>query len=182
VRRTYRYRLGSASIDGRTLANAKYKVKQKLNSQVVLSDLGNKNPLRGGSSSRAGCQYGWDGRGYVYALLAYNRSHVHSEPNAGLHSHFRGVFWTDEDRSAFVNWIAANPTAGDVIQGSGGLRKVRWVAPGVGKRGGARVITYAMLGDGQVWLLVAYTKAKFDSLPTKFLVELRKEIDNAKKN
>jgi len=92
------------------------------------------------------------------------------------------AFWTDEDRSDFVNWIAANPTAGDVIQGSGGLRKVRWGVPGMGKRGGARVITYALLDDGEVWLLVAYTKAKFDALPTGFLIELRKEIDDAKKH
>lgn len=87
-------------------------------------------------------------------------------------------FWDDEDRAAFVTFIAANPTAGDVIVGSGGLRKVRWAAQGRGKRGGARVITYAQLRSGEVWLLVGYTKAKFDNLPTDFLVALRKEIDN----
>ena len=91
-------------------------------------------------------------------------------------------FWTDEQRSAFINWIAANPTAGDLIVGSGGLRKVRWVAGGAGKRGGARVITYAMQGDDNVWLLAGYTKAKFDNLPTDFLVALRKEIDDATQN
>jgi hypothetical protein len=92
------------------------------------------------------------------------------------------AFWTDEQRSDFINWIAANPAAGDLIVGSGGLRKVRWAVPGSGKSGGARVITYAILDDGEVWLLVAYSKAKFDTLPTKFLIELRKEIDHAKKN
>jgi hypothetical protein len=91
-------------------------------------------------------------------------------------------FWNDEVRSAFVNWIAANPMAGDVIVGSGGLRKVRWAVPGSGKSGGARVITYALLEDGQVWLLVGYNKSKFDSLPTKFLVELRKELEDAQKD
>ena len=88
------------------------------------------------------------------------------------------AFWGDEDRAAFVTFIAANPLAGDVIAGSGGLRKVRWQAPGRGRRGGARVITYAQLCDGRVWLLVGYTKAKFDNLPTEFLVALRKEIDD----
>ncbi len=87
-------------------------------------------------------------------------------------------FWGDAERAEFVAFIAADPLAGDVIVGGGGLRKVRWAASGRGKRGGARVITYAQLEDGQVWLLVGYTKAKFDNLPTEFLVALRKEIDD----
>ena len=37
--------------------------------------------------------------------------------------------WIDEDRYAFVNFIAANPDAGDVIPGTGGLRKIRWSRP-----------------------------------------------------
>ena len=44
--------------------------------------------------------------------------------------------------------------------------------------GGARVITYAQLEDGRIWLLVGYAKAKFDNLPTEFLVALRKEIED----
>ncbi|WP_347989667.1 hypothetical protein [Methylomonas sp. AM2-LC] len=48
--------------------------------------------------------------------------------------------WTDSERVAFKFWIADNPLAGDVIPGTGGLRKVRWSAYGKGKRGGARVI------------------------------------------
>ena len=87
--------------------------------------------------------------------------------------------WGEGDRVTFINWMATNPTAGDVIVGSGGLRKVRWSRPGQGKRGGVRVITYALAEDGQVWLLIGYTKAKFDNLPTEFLVALRKEIHDA---
>ena len=86
--------------------------------------------------------------------------------------------WGEGERVAFINWSATNPTVGDVIVGSGGLRKVRWSRPGQGKRGGVRVITYALAEDGQVWLLIGYTKAKFDNLPTDFLVTLRKEIDD----
>lgn len=33
--------------------------------------------------------------------------------------------WTDAEREAFISWIAENPLAGDVIQGTGGLRKIR---------------------------------------------------------
>ncbi len=76
--------------------------------------------------------------------------------------------WSDEERQAFINFIAANPEAGDIIRGSGGCRKVRWSRGGMGKRGGARVI-YFLADDTTIWLLIVYTKAKFDNLPTAFL-------------
>lgn len=86
--------------------------------------------------------------------------------------------WNEADLDAFKVWLANNPTAGDVIAGSGGLRKLRWSRAGMGKRGGARVIYYNVLADGVIALLLVYTKAKFDNLPTDFLVQLRKEFDN----
>lgn len=49
--------------------------------------------------------------------------------------------WDEEERSAFVDFIAANPEAGDVIPDTGGIRKLRWSRPGTGKRGGVRVIS-----------------------------------------
>ena len=86
--------------------------------------------------------------------------------------------WNDAERQAFVNWIAANPEAGDTIAGSGGCRKVRWAASNRGKRGGARVI-YFLHVDETVWLLIVYTKAKFDNLPTSFVAQLRKAVQDA---
>lgn len=50
------------------------------------------------------------------------------------------MVWSDEERVEFINWIAANPLAGDVIPNSGGCRKVRWSRDGMGKRSGVRVI------------------------------------------
>jgi hypothetical protein len=50
--------------------------------------------------------------------------------------------WDDRDRESFVNFIAANPEAGDVIPETGGVRKVRWARSGTGKSGGARVIYF----------------------------------------
>ena len=91
----------------------------------------------------------------------------------------RGI-WSEEDLDAFKVWLAGDPLAGDVIAGSGGLRKVRWSRAGVGKRGGARVIYYNQLADGTVALLMIYTKAKFDNLPTEFLLRLKKEFEDAK--
>jgi hypothetical protein len=85
--------------------------------------------------------------------------------------------WTMEERDEFIAWIANNPTAGDVIPGTGGLRKVRWSRAGMGKRGGARVIYYNVARDGVIWLLIAYTKTKYDNLPKPFLNQLREAID-----
>src|ERR1700722_11957091 len=44
----------------------------------------------------------------------------------------------DEDYSDLQQFLVSQPDAGDVIQGTGGLRKVRWVTAGKGKRGGTR--------------------------------------------
>jgi len=86
--------------------------------------------------------------------------------------------WSDAERLDFINWIAANPEAGDVIPRSGGCRKVRWAVSGAGKRGGARVI-YFLEQAHTIWLLIVYRKAKFDNLPTDFLAELKKGIEDA---
>lgn len=81
--------------------------------------------------------------------------------------------WSDEEREAFKIWIARNPDAGKVIPNTGGLRKVRWSADGKGKLGGARVIYFNRLENGVIVLLIVYTKAKFDNLPTAFLKQLK---------
>ena len=86
--------------------------------------------------------------------------------------------WTEAEREEFISFIAAKPEAGDLIRGSGGCRKVRWATTGQGKSGGARVI-YFNADDSTIWLLIVYKKGKFDKLPTSFLVELRKGVQDA---
>jgi len=67
--------------------------------------------------------------------------------------------WSDTEREEFINWIAAHPTAGDVVPGAQGLRKVRWTRAGTGKSGGVRVIYFNQTVLQQVWLLAVYAKA-----------------------
>lgn len=86
--------------------------------------------------------------------------------------------WGDDERIAFINWIAANPLAGDVIPHSGGCRKVRWSRSGMGKRGGARVVYFNQIEAGKIGLLIVYAKAKFDNLPSEFFKELKQELDD----
>jgi hypothetical protein len=88
--------------------------------------------------------------------------------------------WSEAELMEFKLWLASNPLAGDVIPGAGGLRKVRWSRAGMGKRGGARVVYFNQLAHGVIALLIVYTKAKFDNLPTEFLLRLKQEFDDAK--
>jgi hypothetical protein len=86
--------------------------------------------------------------------------------------------WSDAEREAFINWLVINSEVGDVIPGTGGLRKVRWTRQGMGKRGGVRVIYFNRLEDGVIWLLIIYAKVKFDNLPVAVLNALKEEINN----
>jgi hypothetical protein len=86
--------------------------------------------------------------------------------------------WSQPERESFIDWIACNPDAGDVIPGAGGLRKVRWGRAGVGKRGGVRVIYFNRTLQGDIVLIVVYTKAKFDNLPTEVLLQWKQEFDH----
>ena len=49
-------------------------------------------------------------------------------------------YWSPEEYGDFILHLALNPEAGVVIPGSGGCRKIRWSRPGMGKRGGVRVV------------------------------------------
>jgi hypothetical protein len=71
----------------------------------------------------------------------------------------------DDREYAFLqSALIANPQLGTVIPGTVGIRKMRWSASGRGKRGGARVIYFAALADGQILMLYVYTKNERDDL------------------
>jgi mRNA-degrading endonuclease RelE of RelBE toxin-antitoxin system len=75
---------------------------------------------------------------------------------------------SDEEYAALQLHLVTQPNAGDVIQGTGGLRKVRWVAQGRGKRGGSRVIYYHVVAYSQIRMILIYRKAsKMTSRPRK---------------
>jgi hypothetical protein len=72
--------------------------------------------------------------------------------------------WDDAEREAFVEFIARNPEAGDVIPDTGGVRKIRWGRAGTGKRGGVRVIYFYHDADRPLYLLMVYAKARQENL------------------
>jgi hypothetical protein len=69
----------------------------------------------------------------------------------------RGLFNEDE-RTLLISYLAAHPMAGDLIAGTGGVRKLRWAVAGRGKRGGARVIYFVHSERLPLFLLTAYAK------------------------
>src|ERR1017187_2893212 len=69
-----------------------------------------------------------------------------------------------EERAELVLYLAYNPTAGDVIPGSGGVRKVRWGLEGRGKRGGARGIYFFHDMEMPLYLFSAYAKNEREDL------------------
>lgn len=70
----------------------------------------------------------------------------------------------DEDYRRLQAALIANPELGDLIRGTGGLRKARWSATGRGKRGGVRVIYYWLRKRYQVLMLLIYPKSARDDL------------------
>jgi hypothetical protein len=64
----------------------------------------------------------------------------------------------NEERGLLVDYLARNPLAGDLIPGTGGVRKLRWALEGRGKRGGARVVYYYHSDAMPIFALTAYAK------------------------
>lgn len=87
-------------------------------------------------------------------------------------------YFSDDELAELQTYLHEQPEAGDVIRGSGGVRKLRWSAQGRGKRGGVRVVYYLKLADGQIWLLTLYAKNVKESIPTHILRQIKEAIDN----
>ncbi len=88
-----------------------------------------------------------------------------------------GQYLSDDEYAALQQALTAKPDTGDVIRGSGGVRKLRWGVAGRGKRGGIRVIYYLRSQRGEVWMLTLYAKNEADSIPGHVLKKIKEELD-----
>ena len=86
-------------------------------------------------------------------------------------------YLTDDEYAALQQSLIVNPEAGDVIPGSGGVRKLRWGVAGRGKRGGLRVIYFLRVRQGEIWMLTLYAKNVADNIPANVLRKIKEEID-----
>lgn len=87
------------------------------------------------------------------------------------------TIFSDSERADIVAMIAADPECGEVMQGTGGFRKVRVGRGGIGKRGGARVV-YILRNEGfPIFLITAYPKNEKDNLTKAERNALAKRAD-----
>jgi hypothetical protein len=87
-------------------------------------------------------------------------------------------YLTDDEYRKLQALLMEQPGAGAVVPGTGGVRKLRWRAPGRGKRGGYRVIYFARIQQGVIWMLTLYGKNVKENIPAHVLREIRKEVEN----
>ncbi len=83
----------------------------------------------------------------------------------------------DESYQKLQNMLIEFPDSGDIIPGSGGIRKLRWPIPGKGKRGGMRVIYYWYTSEHQILMMYAYLKSKQEDLTPDQLKALKAVIE-----
>ena len=94
-------------------------------------------------------------------------------------SRYREDYLDDEGFNELQQALAGNPEEGDLIPGTGGIRKLRWKDSrrGKGKRGGLRIIYYCFLSDEEIWLLTLYGKDEAADLSKDEKSQLRRALE-----
>jgi hypothetical protein len=67
---------------------------------------------------------------------------------------------SDQEREDLIGFLSRQPDRGDLIPGTGGVRKLRWAVRSKGKSGGARIIYYYHSSEIPIFLLTAYSKSQ----------------------
>ena len=82
------------------------------------------------------------------------------------------VYLDDDEYSDLQQYLLQTPDAGEVVPGSGGVRKLRWRRRGSGKRSGLRVIYFVRYRPNEFWMLTLYAKARRENVPADVLKQL----------
>ena len=90
-----------------------------------------------------------------------------------LFEKYRSQYLNDDEYRLFQADLMVNPKQGDVIQGTGGLRKIRVASKGKGKRGGSRVIYYYLDDKTRFYLLTIYSKNEVTDLTADHKKQLK---------
>ena len=88
--------------------------------------------------------------------------------------------YLSDDEYRMLQWhLQEKPESGDIVRGSGGVRKVRWAPEGKGKSGGVRLIYYWKKSDHEIWMLTIYSKSEQATIPGHILKKIAEAIENA---
>ena len=71
---------------------------------------------------------------------------------------------SESEKTSIINYLASHPASGDIMKGTGGIRKLRWSAQGKGKSGGVRVIYYYHHESIPLFLLTVFGKGEKTNL------------------
>ena len=87
-------------------------------------------------------------------------------------------YLSDDDYRGLKSYLLQKPDAGDIVRGSGGVRKVRWAPVGKGKSGGVRAIYYWKKSDQEIWMLTLYSKSERATISGQVLKQIAEEINH----
>jgi len=90
----------------------------------------------------------------------------------------RRAWGSDDDYARLQEMLMRDPESRPVIPRTGGVRKLRWAAPGRGKRGGYRIIYYVRRAHGVIWMLTMYLKNVAENIPAHVLRQIAKEVED----
>lgn len=93
-----------------------------------------------------------------------------------------GKLLPPEDRREMEDSLAANPEAHPIISQTKGVRKARWSRPGMGKRGGIRVIYYWAVQPNLLLMITAYAKNERENLTDADKAQIRKIVESFQGN
>lgn len=85
-------------------------------------------------------------------------------------------YLTDDEYLGLQMFLLERPDAGQIVRGTGGVRKLRWAITGRGKSGGLRVIYYWHVSEDEIWLLTIYSKSERENIPSHILRQIAEEI------
>jgi len=84
---------------------------------------------------------------------------------------------SEDERQDLISYLAGYPKAGEIMEGTGGVRKLRWRRGGQGKRGGVRIIDYYHDDCMPLYLLTLFNKGDKDNLTKAERNELAGLVD-----
>ncbi len=89
---------------------------------------------------------------------------------------WKSIGLTEDDLVALEYALCLNPHAGDVVDGTGGLRKLRWALPYRGKSGSVRVVYIDFMSYEKLYLISAYLKNEKENLTKEERNAIKKVI------